>query len=128
MPSFDDRSLKVDQGCQQVCDGADSVVHTYSSKACKTNKRRMGKFSEPMDPCFVGRNAATLQYIGADSVVHTGSLKACETNERRMGKFSEPMDSCFIGRNAATLQYLKFASVDESTKKKMSNAATPKTG
>ena len=66
--------------------------------------------------------------LGADSVVHTPRLRALETNEKRMAKFSESMDACFIGRNAAVLQYTQFAYVDESTRRRMSNAATPKPG
>ena len=42
--------------------GADSVVQTPRLKAFETNERRVAKFSEMMDPCFVGRNAAVLQY------------------------------------------------------------------
>ena len=42
--------------------GGDSLVHTPRLRAFETNERRMAKFSEPMDPCFVGRNAAMLQY------------------------------------------------------------------
>ena len=42
--------------------GADSVVHTPRLRAFETNERRMAKFSELMDSCFVGRNAAALQY------------------------------------------------------------------
>ena len=64
--------------------------------------------------------------LGADSVVHTPRLKAFETNERRMAKFSESMDPCFVGRNA--VQYTQFAYADESTKRRTSNAATPKPG
>ena len=30
--------------------------------AFETNERRMAKFSEMMDPCFLGRNVAVLQY------------------------------------------------------------------
>ena len=42
--------------------GADSVVQTPRLRAFETNERRVVKFSEIMDPCFVGRNAAVLQY------------------------------------------------------------------
>ena len=31
-------------------------------RAFETNERRVAKYSEMMDPCFVGRNAAVLQY------------------------------------------------------------------
>ena len=66
--------------------------------------------------------------LGGDSVVHTPKLKAFETNERRMAKFSESMDPNFIGRKAAVLHHTQFAYVDESTRRRMSNAATPKPG
>ena len=42
--------------------GADSVVQTPRLRAFETNERRVAKFSETRDPCFVGRNAAVLQY------------------------------------------------------------------
>ena len=42
--------------------GAVSVVQTPRIRAFKTNERRIGKFVETMDPYFVGRNAAVLQY------------------------------------------------------------------
>ena len=64
--------------------------------------------------------------LGADSIVQTPSLRAFETNERRNAKFSETMDPCFVGRNTAVLQYTQFAYADESTRRRMNNAATPK--
>ena len=66
--------------------------------------------------------------LGADSVVQTPRMRACETNERRVEKFSESMDPCFVGKNAAVLQYTQFAYADESTSRRMTNAATPKPG
>ena len=66
--------------------------------------------------------------LGADSVVQTPRLRAFETNERRMAKISEMMDPCFVGRKAAVLQYTQFAYTDESTKRRMSNAATTRPG
>ena len=65
-------------------------------------------------------------FLGAVSAVKTPKLRAFETNERRMAKFSETMDPCFVGRNAAVLQYTQFAYTDEPTRRRMSNAATPK--
>ena len=41
--------------------GAVSVVQTPRLRAFETNERSVAKFSETMDPCFVGRNAAVLQ-------------------------------------------------------------------
>ena len=42
--------------------GAVSVVQTPRSRAFETNERRIRKFVGTMDPYFVGRNAAGLQY------------------------------------------------------------------
>ena len=42
--------------------GAVSVVQTPRLRVFETNERRVAKFSETMDPCFLGRNAAVLQY------------------------------------------------------------------
>ena len=42
--------------------GAVSVVQTPRLRAFETNERRVAKFSEAMDPCFVGSNAAVLQH------------------------------------------------------------------
>ena len=66
--------------------------------------------------------------LGADSVVQTPSLRAFETNERRMAKFSETTDQWFVGRNAVVLHYTQFVYTDESTRRRMSNAAIPKPG
>ena len=66
--------------------------------------------------------------LGADSVVQTPRLRAFETKERRVAKFSETMDPCFVGRNAAVLQYTQFTYTDETTRRRMSNTATPKPG
>ena len=46
----------------------------------------------------------------------------------RMAKFSGTIDPCFVGRNAAVVQYTQFAYTDESTRRRMSKAATPKSG
>ena len=56
--------------------GADSVVQTPRLRAFDTNERRVAKFSEMIDPCFVGRNAAVLQY--------TQFAYTDETTRRRM--------------------------------------------
>ena len=42
--------------------GAVSVVQNPRLRVFETNERRVAKFSETMDLCFVGRNAAVLQY------------------------------------------------------------------
>ena len=66
--------------------------------------------------------------LGAVSAVQTPKMGAFETNERRMAKFSETMDPCFVGRNAAVLQHTQFAYTDQATRRRISNAATPKPG
>ena len=66
--------------------------------------------------------------LGAVPVVQTPRLGAFETNERRIGKFVETMDPYFLGRNAAVLQYTRFAYTDQATRRRISNAATPKPG
>ena len=57
--------------------GAVSVVQTPRLRAFETNERRVAKFSETMDPCFVGRNAAVLQhtqFVYTDQAAYTDSL------------------------------------------------------
>ena len=66
--------------------------------------------------------------LGAVSVVQTPRLRSFETNERRVGKFVGTMDPYFVGRNAAVLQYTRFAYTDQATRRRISNAATPKPG
>ena len=66
--------------------------------------------------------------LGAFSVVQTPRLRAFETNERRIGNFKGTMDPYFVGRNAAVLQYTRFAYTDQATRRRISNAATPKPG
>ena len=66
--------------------------------------------------------------LGAVSVVQTPRLRAFETNERRIGNFVGTMDPYFVGRNAAVLQYTRFAFTDQATRRRISNAATPKPG
>ena len=66
--------------------------------------------------------------LGAVSVVQTPRLRAFETNERRVGNFVGTMDPYLVGRNAAVLQYTRFAYTDQATRRRISNAATPKPG
>ena len=66
--------------------------------------------------------------LGAVSVVHTPRLIAFETNERRIGNFVGTMDPYFVGRSASALQYTRFAYTDQATRRRISNAATPKPG
>ena len=66
--------------------------------------------------------------LGAVSVVQTPRLRAFETNERRVGNFVGTMDPYLVGRNTAVLQYTQFAYTDQATRRRISNAATPKPG
>ena len=66
--------------------------------------------------------------LGAVSVVQTPRLGAFEANERGVGNFVGTMDPYFVGRNAAVLQYTRFAYTDQATRRRISNAATPKPG
>ena len=66
--------------------------------------------------------------LGAVSVVQTPRLRAFETNERRVGNFEATMDTYFVGRNAVVLQYTRFAYTDQETRRRISNAVTPKPG
>ena len=66
--------------------------------------------------------------LGAVSAVQTPRLRAFETNERRVAKISETMDPCFVGRNATVLKHTHFANTDQATRRRISNAATPKPG
>ena len=66
--------------------------------------------------------------LGAVSVVQAPRLRAFETNERRVGNFMGTIDLYFVGRNAAVLQYTRFAYTDQATRRRISNAATPKPG
>ena len=66
--------------------------------------------------------------LGAVSVVQIPRVRVFATNERRVAKFSETMDPFFVGRNAAVLQYTRFAYTDQTTRRRIGNAATPKAG
>ena len=66
---------------------ADSVIQTPRLRAFETNKRRVAKFSEMMDLCFVGRNAAVLQY--------TQFAYTDETKRRRMSNIATPKPGRF---------------------------------
>ena len=73
--------------------GADSAVQTPRLRAFETNERRVAKFSEMMDPCFLGRNAAVLQY--------TQFAYTDNTTRRRMNNTATPKPGRFDcnGRN-----------------------------
>ena len=64
--------------------------------------------------------------LGAVSVVQTPRLRAFETSERRVAKISETMDPCFVDRNAAVLQRTRLVYTEQTTRKRISNAAIPK--
>ena len=66
---------------------ADSIVETPRLRAFETNERRVAKFSEMMDPCFVGRNAAVLQY--------TEFAYTDEATRRRMNNTATPKPGRF---------------------------------
>ena len=66
----------------RILPGADSVVQAPRLRAFQTNERRVAKFSEIRAPCFVGRNAAVLQYSQFAYKV--------ETTRRRMNNAATP--------------------------------------
>ena len=53
---------KLPEEIRRMLLGAVSAVQTTRMGAFETNDRRMAKFSEMRDPCFIGRNVAVLQY------------------------------------------------------------------
>ena len=67
--------------------GADSVVQTSRLRAFEINERRVAKFSETMDRCFVGRHAAVLQY--------TQFAYSDEATRRRMSNTATPKPGRF---------------------------------
>ena len=67
--------------------GAVSAVKTPRLRAFETNERRRAKFSETTDPCFVGRNAAVLQY--------TQFAYTDEATRRRMSYAATPKPGRF---------------------------------
>ena len=58
--------------------------------------------------------------------MQTQRMRAIETSERRMAALSASMDPCFIGKNVAVLHHTQFAYVEESTRTKVYDFATPK--
>ena len=69
--------------------GADSVVQTPRLRAFETNERRLEKFSEMMDPCFVGRNAAVLQYTQLAYTDAATRRRMNNTATPKPGRFDE---------------------------------------
>ena len=68
---------------------ADSVVQTTRSKAFETNERSVAKFSEMMDSCFVGRNAAVLQYTQFAYTDEITRRRMSNTATPKPGRFDE---------------------------------------
>ena len=69
--------------------GADSVVQNPSLRAFQTNERTIAKFSETMDPCFVGRNAAVLQYTQFAYTDEATRRRMSNTATPKPGRFDE---------------------------------------
>ena len=69
--------------------GAVSAAQTFRLTAFETNERRMGKFSETMDPCFVGRNAAVLQYTQFDYTDEATRRRMKNAATPKPGRFDE---------------------------------------
>ena len=67
--------------------GAVSVVQTPRLRAFETNEKSVAKFSETMDPCFVGRNAAVIQY--------TQFAYTDQATRRRISKAATPKPGAF---------------------------------
>ena len=62
-------------------------MQTPRLRAFETNERTMAKFSETMDPCFVGTHAAVLQY--------TQFAYTDEATRRRMSNAVTPQPGRF---------------------------------
>ena len=69
--------------------GADPVLQTSSLRVFETNERRVAKFSETMDPCFVGRNAAVLQYTQFAYTEEATRRRMSNTATPKPGRFDE---------------------------------------
>ena len=69
--------------------GADSVVQTPRLRAFETNERRKAKFSETMDTCFVGRNAAVTQYTQFAYRDESTRRRITTTATPKPGRFEE---------------------------------------
>ena len=69
--------------------GADSIVQTPRLRHFLTNERRVAKFSETMNTCFVGRNAAVLQYTQFSYTDEAARRRMSNTAFPKPGKFDE---------------------------------------
>ena len=69
--------------------GADINVQSPRFRAFETNERRVAKFSETMNPCFVGRNAAVLQYTQFAYTDEATRRQMNNTATPKPGRFDE---------------------------------------
>ena len=69
--------------------GADSIVQTLRLRAFETNERSVAKFYEMINQCFVGRNAAVLQYTQFTYTDETTRGRMSITATPRPGRFDE---------------------------------------
>ena len=69
--------------------GAVSAVQSSRLRAFETNERRMAKFSETMDPCFVGRKAAVLQHTQFAYTDQATRRRISNAAKSKPGRFDE---------------------------------------
>ena len=69
--------------------GAVSVVQTPRLRAFETNERRVGNFVGTMDPYFVGRNAAVLQYTRFAYTDQATRMRISNAATPKPGRFDE---------------------------------------
>ena len=69
--------------------GAVSVVQTPRLRAFETNERRIGNFVGTMDPYFVGRNAAVLQYTRFAYTDQATRRRISNAANPKAGRFDE---------------------------------------
>ena len=69
--------------------GAVSVVHTPRLGAFEANERRVGNFVGTMDPYFVGRNAAVLQYTRFACTDQATRRRISNAATSKPGRFDE---------------------------------------
>ena len=64
-------------------------MQTPRLRAFEINERRMANFSETMDPCFEGRNAAVLQYTQFAYTDGATRRRMSNAANPRPGRFDE---------------------------------------
>ena len=69
--------------------GAVSAARTPRMGAFEANERRMAKFSEMMDPCFIGRNVAVLQYTQFTYTDEATRTRMSNSATPKPGRFDE---------------------------------------